>query len=156
MTLTNFNEVPQQFHLCTNADCPWHTTCLRQIAMRLVPDSVQGISIINPNLTAHPEATPQGNSACPFYRENRTVTYARGFIGMERRMTVEQFRRFRAECLSIYTRNPFYERRKGVLALSPSEQATLCRIFHRIGFSGDIRFDQTEERIDWDDSTLQP
>ncbi|MDE5551100.1 MAG: hypothetical protein K2I99_07135 [Bacteroidaceae bacterium] len=56
----------------------------------------------------------------------------------------------------MYTRNPFYERRKGVLALSPSEQATLCRILHRIGFSGDIRFDQTEERIDWDDCTLQP
>ncbi|MDE5999930.1 MAG: hypothetical protein K2H04_07680 [Bacteroidaceae bacterium] len=104
MTLTNFNEVPQQFHLCTNADCPWHTTCLRQIAMRLLPDSVQGISIINPRLTVHLDTTPQGDPSCPFYRENRTVTYARGFIGMERRMTVEQFRRFRAECLSIYTR----------------------------------------------------
>ena len=151
MTITSFNEVPKQFHLCINADCPWYNTCLRQIAMRLLPDSEERIKVVNPNLTAHPEADSLGGPACPFYRENRTITYARGFTNMESQKTVNQFRRYRAQFLAAYGRNPFYERRNGKLALSPQEQAFIRRMLLDLGFSIDNPFDTLEERIDWTD-----
>lgn len=150
-TIKSFDEVPKQFHLCVNAECPWRDTCLRQIAMRLLPDSEQRIRIINPNLTAHPEADTQGGAACPFYKPNRTITYARGFINMEEQMTVAQFRSYRAQFLAAYGKNPFYERRKGAIALSPQEQAFIRRMLISIGFTVDNPFDSIEERVDWTD-----
>ena len=151
MTISSFTDVPKNYHLCVNANCPWHATCLRQIAMRLLPDSEIHANIINPNLTAHPQADAHGASACPYYRENRTVTYARGFENMEDKMTVVQYRRDRAMFLAAFGRNPFYERRNGKIALSPHEQSLLRRMLNDIGFSIDNPFDETEERIDWND-----
>lgn len=151
MTINSFTEVPKNYHLCVNANCPWHATCLRQIAMRLLPDSEIRANIINPNLTARPQADAHGASACPYYRESRTVTYARGFENMEDKMTVVQYRRYRAMFLASFGRNPFYERRNGKIALSPHEQSLIRRMLNDIGFSIDNPFDETEERIDWND-----
>lgn len=147
--IKSFNDVPHGFHLCLNGECPWKETCLRQIAMRLLPDGEEFVFMVNPNLTAHPEAKADGTPACRFYKPLRTVTYARGFKAIEKQMTVQQFGRFRSYMLSNFGRNPFYERRKGNLALPPEEQDFIKHVMSAVGFVADNPFDTTEERVDW-------
>ncbi len=151
MTTMKFKDVPKDFRLCTNAKCPWRKTCLRQLAMQVLPDSEEQILAVNPNLTAHPEATADGACNCPFYRENRPVTYARGFTQMEERMTVSQFRSYRAMFLSVYSRSSFYDRRNGSIPLPPTEQALIRRMLSDIGFTIDDPFDRYEEHFNWND-----
>ena len=151
MTINSYSEVPRQFTLCANDNCPWRDTCLRQIAMQLLPDSEERIRVINPRLTAQPQAAENGDCNCAYYRENRPVLYARGFTKMEDLMTVPQFRSYRSRFLYTFGRNPFYERRSGKIALSPKEQALIRHMLDDLGITIDNPFDTLEERIDWSD-----
>ena len=44
----DFSEVPYQYSMCLNRQCPKADTCLRQLAEQSVPEKVEHWTIISP------------------------------------------------------------------------------------------------------------
>ena len=48
-----------------------------------------------------------------------------------------------------YGRNPYYERRKGVIALSPDEQQFVRNALRKVGVTEELEFDRYETGLLW-------
>lgn len=59
--IDRFSEVPQDYPLCINYQCPRASTCLRQLVAQEAADSIKFLMIINPK---H-QATLKKD--CPYY-----------------------------------------------------------------------------------------
>lgn len=71
-----FSDIPRNFLWCINRQCPKAATCLRQLAERLSPVTLVSCETINPNHLTGPA------DGCPYFRSNKQVRYARGFLGI--------------------------------------------------------------------------
>ena len=72
----SFTQVPFNYPLCLNEQCPKAATCLRQLAMQSMPTEKDYWKIISPKRLA----TVKGE--CPFYRSSQKARYAKGFMNM--------------------------------------------------------------------------
>ena len=72
----DFSEVPYQYSMCLNRQCPKANICLRQLAEQSIPEKVEHWTIISPKRLT----TTKGD--CPYYRSNIKASYAKGFIGI--------------------------------------------------------------------------
>ena len=72
----DFEKVPYQYPMCLNRQCPKASTCLRQITEQSVPENIKHWIIVSPKHLASIEGD------CPYYRSNKKIQYAKGFIGM--------------------------------------------------------------------------
>ena len=72
----DFSEVPYQYSMCLNRQCPKADICLRQLAEQSIPEKVEHWTIISPKRLT----TTKGD--CPYYRSNIKASYAKGFIGI--------------------------------------------------------------------------
>ena len=72
----SFTQVPFDYPLCLNGQCPKAATCLRQLAMQSMPTEKDYWKIISPKRLA----TVKGE--CPFYRSSQKARYAKGFMNM--------------------------------------------------------------------------
>ena len=72
----SFTQVPFDYPLCLNEQCPKAATCLRQLAMQSMPTEKDYWKIISPKRLA----TVKGE--CPFYRSSQKARYAKGFMNM--------------------------------------------------------------------------
>lgn len=68
--------IPNQYTLCLDRQCPKASTCLRQLAERSMPDETAYWQIISPRHLASLKGT------CPYYRPNKKVRYAAGFVSL--------------------------------------------------------------------------
>ena len=71
----DFSEVPYQYAMCPNQQCPKADTCLRQLAEQSVPEEVEYWSIISPKRLS----SIKGD--CPYYRSNIKARYAKDLSG---------------------------------------------------------------------------
>ena len=73
-------EIPIDYAVCQQQDCPRAGKCLHQIAYQpLIEQPATVLRLLNPTLCTRDEA-------CPYFRDSAPVTYARGFTGMQSRM----------------------------------------------------------------------
>ncbi|MCR5077382.1 MAG: DUF6078 family protein [Prevotella sp.] len=144
MPKRTYNEIPYQYPMCIQADCPRAASCLHQVAYGQASATDRHLLILNP-------AQCLKGEACSHYRDARPVTYARGFTRMQRHMTLEQYGRFSRRLMSVFGRNPYYERRRGTSALSPQEQLTVRKALRAVGVSDDQPFDSYEQTVNWYD-----
>ena len=86
----SFTQVPFDYPLCLNGQCPKAATCLRQLAMQSMPTEKDYWKIISPKRLA----TVKGE--CPFYRSSQKARYAKGFMNMLNYLNA-QIRHRRAE-----------------------------------------------------------
>ena len=75
-------KVPNNYTLCIKGECPKAATCLRHVAVAMMPAEVQKWSIVSPAYLAQMEGE------CPHYRSAEKVQYARGFVRMMRTLPV--------------------------------------------------------------------
>ena len=121
-------EIPIDYAVCQQQDCPRAEKCLHQIAYLCTRDG-----------------------ACPYFRDSAPVTYARGFTGMQSRMFPAQYQQFMSILMSHFGRNPYFERRRGEFPLSPKEQRIVLNALRRVGVTEELRFDHYEESVNWYD-----
>ena len=70
-------EIPIDYAVCQQQDCPRAGKCLHQIAYQpLIEQPATVLRLLNPTLCTRDEA-------CPYFRDSAPVTYARGFTGIQ-------------------------------------------------------------------------
>ena len=106
------DRVPKNFALCIHEQCPVAGQCLRRMAWNAVMDGEEIFSIISPS-----RAVP--GEECHYFRSAEPVVYACGFRGMQARMLPTQYAVFSQRLISHFSRNCYYERRRGERLCSP-------------------------------------
>ena len=118
--------------------------CLHQIAHTEKLKTAEYLRLINPTRCTK-------DATCAYYRSSSPMLYARGFTNFQRRMFPDQYARFMAICISEWSRNPYYERRRGVRLLPPSEQQFILKALKEVGVTEEMQFDSYEETFNWYD-----
>ena len=122
---------------------PKASTCLRQITEQSVPENIQYWVIVSPK---HLESI-EGD--CPYYRSNKKIQYAKGFIGILENLPHKQMQTVILHLMSYFGRRTYYRSRKGERLLSPSEQRHVLNILKNCGVSTPQQFDAYIEDYDW-------
>ncbi|KAB5260381.1 hypothetical protein DWX40_11670 [Bacteroides stercoris] len=138
-----FSDIPRNFLWCINRQCPKAATCLRQLAERLSPVTLVSCETINPNHLTGPA------DGCPYFRSNKQVRYARGFLGILENLTTRQKRFFSSRIINNSSRRTYYRIRNGERALSPDEQQNIINVLKECGVTFAIEFDAYFEDYDW-------
>lgn len=147
-----YKDIPANYPVCEFADCQLAATCLHQLAYEPLKGRETYLRLINPDRCTR-------NETCQFYRCNTPEIYARGFTNFQKRMFPDQYRIFMLRLIGKFSRNGYFERRRGDTALSPKEQETVLAALKEAGMGAagsteameGIKFDSYEERINWYD-----
>lgn len=142
-TTTMDERVPKTFSLCIHSQCPVAEHCLRRMAWSTVVDSEERFSIISPS-----RALP--GEECRYFRPNERATYARGFRGMQSLMLPAQYKAFSQRLIGHFSRNCYYERRRGERLCSPADIAYIREVLASIGLPH-LEFDAYEEHYNFVD-----
>ena len=135
--------IPKTFSLCIHAQCPMADRCLRRVAWDTLAESEECVTIISPLRALQGEG-------CRYFRSAQRVTYARGFRGMQSQMLPAQYMAFSQRLISHFSRNSYYERRRGDRLCSPADMAFIREVLSSIGLSH-LEFDAYEEHYNFVD-----
>lgn len=138
ISLTPFYEV------CMHGDCLLAASCLRHIAFETLRQTETILRLINPDKCTK-------SKTCPYYREDKTVVYARGFTQFQQRMFPQQYQTFKSICMGRFSRSGYFERRRGVYGIPPEEQQFILSALRQAGVTEEMKFDSYEERRNWYD-----
>ena len=108
----SFTQVPFDYPLCLNGQCPKAATCLRQLAMQSMPTEKDYWKIISPKRLA----TVKGE--CPFYRSSQKARYAKGFMNMLNSLPYNKRGIAIANLIAGFGQRTYYRARKGDFANS--------------------------------------
>lgn len=139
----DFSTMPSQYLLCLNQQCPKAATCLRKLAERIVPDTVQYWSIISP------KHLNMLKGDCPYYRPCEKVRFAKGFIGILENLPHKEMQTVISRLMGHFNRRTYYRIRKGERPLSPTEQQSVLRIIKSCGITQPLEFDAHYEDYNW-------
>lgn len=142
-TATLEDRIPKSFALCIHEQCPLAERCLRRIAWSAVVDGEEQFSIISPSYAVSGEE-------CSYFRPAERVVYARGFRGMQARMLPGQYAAFSQRLISHFSRNSYYERRRGERLCSPKDMAYIREVLDELGLVH-LEFDAYEEHCNFTD-----
>ena len=140
----DFSEVPYEYALCLNRQCPKADTCLRQLVKRIVPQKVEYWTIVSPKYT---DTITKGN--CLYYRSNIKARYAKGFIGILENLPHKKMESAISQLMSFFGRRTYYRVRKGERLLSPFEQEQVLNILKHCSVNSPLEFDAYSEVYDW-------
>lgn len=144
MSKKTYNETPSNYPVCEFSNCPQAETCLHQTAYNELIKDTEHLFLINPNRCSQ-------SGDCKYYRNNAPVTYARGFTHFQSRMYPPKYRKFMAKCMAHWSRNTYYERRRGDYPLPPSEQEFILKTLKDCGVTEELKFDSYEQLFNWYD-----
>lgn len=137
-------KTPDDYPVCLHGDCPKADQCLHRLAYTSLVKEMKYLRLVNPTM-----CRTEGN--CPFYSSDTPVAYARGFKNFQRKMYPDQYRKFMAICMSRFSGNAYYVRRRGDFLLPPDEQAFILNALKRAGVDREMKFDSYEEHLNWYD-----
>lgn len=143
--MIRFEEIPFNYGLCLNGDCPMAATCLRHLALSATPESKIFANVLLPQ-----RCTADAGGHYPYYRINTKVRYALGFRRVLATFPVNVLEAFRDRLIAIYPRNYYFKMRRGSILITSKEQELIIRTAHDKGFQGEFTFDSYEERYLWE------
>ena len=138
------SDVPGNFALCLNGDCPLASQCLHYIVRRMIPADELVLHVYNPEAV-------KGGADCEFFRPQKLDRYAKGFTQMQEEMKPRQYAQFSGSLMAHFGRNAYYERRRGERLLPPAEQEVVLKALRKVGVEENLEFDAYEYRINWTD-----
>lgn len=136
-------EVPYEYPMCLNRECPKAATCLRQQVEREAPEDMKYWTVISPKHLSGLKG------ACPYYRSNEKVDYAKGFLRCLDELPNRQMKNVISHLISKFGQRSYYRIRKGERLLSPAEQKVVFNIFKRYGVSDLLKFDAYIKGYEW-------
>lgn len=144
MPKKTYTTLPEHFSGCLHAGCPMAASCLRQIAYSQMMSEKEHLRIVNPQHCTL-------NADCKFFRNAKSVQYAKGFTNFQKKMFPDQYRMFMSTLILHFGRTAYFERRNGDTALSPAEQEIVLNALHKAGVEGEFKFDKYIELYNWFD-----
>ncbi|MGN0225642.1 MAG: DUF6078 family protein [Prevotella sp.] len=144
MPKKEYTSLPSGYAVCEHIDCKLASTCLHQLAYDQLMQRETYLRLLNPRKCSKDEN-------CEFYRDNKPIVYARGFTNFQKRMFPDQYQKFMRLLIGKFSRNPYFERRRGETALSPKEQEIVLNALKQVGVTEVMKFDGYEENINWYD-----
>ena len=139
----NNEKVPANYTLCIKGDCPKAASCLRHVAVAMMPAEVKAWSIVSPTYLEQKEGE------CLHYRSAERVMYARGFVRMMSAMTVKQAHAVKDCIVATFGMNMYYRMRRGERLITPTEQEEIYRLLENKGVDTRPEFDGYEEGYLW-------
>lgn len=139
----NLLEVPPHYAMCLSEECLKADTCLRQLAGRSAPATLEQWTIVSPKYLAALK------DECPYYQLAEKVVFAKGFIGFLGALPYKQTQAAIAHLISSFGRRLYYRMRKGERLLSPAEQQLFRDKLLQIGISQPVEFDEYIESYCW-------
>lgn len=103
----HFTNIPYNYPLCLNRQCPKASTCLRQLVEQEVPDSAEYWVVISPKYQA------KLKGACPHYRSSQKVQYAKGCMNILDNLPHKQRQLAIIHLTEYFSRRTYYRIRKG-------------------------------------------
>lgn len=137
-------DVPGNFTLCLNGDCPLASRCLHHIVRTMVPATELVLHVYNPEAV-------KGGEGCEHFRGQAPERYAYGFEGMQGKMLPRQYAVFMELLIAHFSRNSYFVRRRGDFPMPPKEQELIRGVLKQVGADPSMDFDRYEERINWTD-----
>lgn len=138
------SDVPRNFALCLNADCPLAGQCLHHIVKTMIPEDELILHVYNPEAV-------KGGEDCKYFRNQTPVRYAYGFEGMQAHMLPGQYAMFMDILIAHFSRNSYFVRRRGEFPMPPKEQELIREVLKQVGADPSMEFDRYKERINWTD-----
>lgn len=142
--MIRLEDIPHQYGLCLNGDCPMAETCLRHLALAAMPADKSFAKILLPQ-----RCTADADGKYPYYHSSAKVRYARGFRRVLATFPVNVLEAFRDSLIAAYPRNKYFKMRRGTILLTPKEQELIIRVARNKGFQGEFTFDKYEEDYLW-------
>lgn len=142
MPKTLSSSAPRDYAACIHTGCPMAATCLRHTAYREHMAQQATLSIVNPTQCT-------ADATCTHYRDSQPVRFARGFTSFQDRMYPAQYARFARTLQARFSRNPYYERRRGDYAMPPAEQQFVLQTLASTGIKASWPFDSYEYAVNW-------
>lgn len=137
------DRVPKNFALCIHEQCPVAGRCLRRMVWNAVANEEEIFSIISPSCA-------EPGEKCRYFRSAERVAYARGFCGMQARMLPGQYAAFSQRLISYFSRNCYYERRRGERLCTPKDIGYIREVLAELGLAH-LEFDAYEEHCNFID-----
>lgn len=134
--------IPKLFSTCIHNECTMASTCLRNMAYNELVKTKDVMYVINPTRCTK-------DTQCPNFCDSTPVRFARGFINFQQRMYPGQYQKFMTILIEKFSRNPYFQRRRGDIALSPQEQAIVTDALHTVGVTEPLDFDAYEYQFDF-------
>lgn len=141
----NFNptNVPTDYPMCLNRECPLASSCLRQLVEQYATKPSDFWVIVSPERIA----SQQGD--CAYYRSSVKVQFAKGFVNILGNLPNKQTKYVIARLINLFSRRTYYRIRKGERLLSPDEQQKVLAIFKEYGANDSLKFDAYVEDYCW-------
>ena len=139
-----YRDLPPNYSVCEQSDCPMAATCLHQLAYVRLIETERFLHLINPR-----QCSKDNN--CEYYRNNAPVQFARGFTNFQQKMFPAQYDKFMRRLIGHFGRNPYFERRRGAYPLPPDEQQIIIQALQEAGVTEELKFDSYEDLINWYD-----
>ena len=134
----SYSDVPRNWAVCFQADCPLAANCLRHHAAQLVPSNV---------LTRH-TVLPTARTAdgCRLFVEDAPVCIARGMTRLFDGLESWQAQKLRKSVIACFgCRAHYYRYRNGRYPITPEQVSRIQRIFQQFDKNCKPRFDEVTE-----------
>ena len=107
-------DIPDNFSLCQNRDCPQASQCLRFLAYQHCPQDKPFISTVNP------ACYPKGGEPCPIFRSNEPVQLVWGVQKIFDQIPHATAKQVKAQVIAVLGRTLYYRAYREEYPLSPS------------------------------------
>lgn len=133
-TKLRYSDVPRDWAICYQTDCPLAENCLRRRVATLAPADLKHHDCVLPGAR-------KGDS-CDCFVENRPMRLARGMKGLLVGIGYEQGIVLREHLFKIFgSRSQYYRYYRGRWLISPSRQKRVAALFRQSGLDREPEFD---------------
>lgn len=140
---TALSQIPFDYALCLDHECPKAANCLRQLSVQSMPADKEYWNIVSPKRLA----ALKGD--CPFFRTCEKVRYAKGFMNLLDNLPYNKRRTVISLLIARFGQRTYYRIRKGERLLSPDEQRTVLNIIGQPEANIESAFDAYVEGYAW-------
>ena len=140
----NFRDVPSDYSLCFNEQCPKRDDCIRYLAGQHVPDTMMNGPAVYPNAVS--------DNICPYFKQTRIIHGAWGFRNLYKGVAKQDVQVLKAKIVN-YLGGPVacYDYMHGEKLLTPEQQETIQGFFNEMGYTQSIVFEGYSAIYDFTD-----
>ena len=138
----NYDDVPNGYLHCLNAECSRSADCLRYMLACHVRRQTPSFSIVNPAFVAEQEE-------CPYFRPDQFTRFALGITHLFDNLSHPKAVKIRGVLRSHFGRSMFYRISDKQRLIKPEEQDFIRQAFIAEGIAEQPVFDQYIDRYSW-------
>ena len=130
----SFREVPADYKLCFNGECPRRDDCIRFLAGQHVPETMMSGPAVYPNALS--------DDICPYFKQTRVIHGAWGFRNLYKDVEKADAQILKAKVIN-YLGGPVasYGYMHGEKLLTPEQQDCIQGFFNEMGYTHTIVFE---------------